>query len=111
MPGEVRELKAIARKLTTRTCEQISLQGEKWIVPVDDCRLSLQRGDGDFGVRRVGPLSFECELTVDGWRIVVSLLEQFCSSKTKRFQWLSQRGRISFLISLDGQWGRRIPPD
>ena len=60
VPGEVRELKAIARKLTTRTCEQISLQGEKWIVPVDDCRLSLQRGDADFGVRRVGPLSFEC---------------------------------------------------
>jgi hypothetical protein len=86
-------------------CEQISLQGEKWIVPVDDCRLTLQWGDGDFGVRRVGPLSFECELTVDGWRSVVSLLEQFCNSKTKRFQWLTQRGRISFLISLDGQWG------
>jgi hypothetical protein len=61
--------------------------------------------DGDFGVRRVGPLSFECELTVDGWRSVVSLLEQFCNSKTKRFQWLTQRGRICFLISLDGQWG------
>ena len=111
VPGEVRELKGIAGKLTTRACEQISLQGEKWIVPVDDCRLSLQRGDADFGVRRVGPLSFECELTVDGWRSVVSLLEQFCNSKTKRFQWLTQRGRISFLISLDGQWGRRIPPD
>ena len=84
-----------------------SLQGEKWIVPVDDCRLTLQRGDGDFGVRRVGPLSFECELTLDGCRSVVSLLEQFCNSKNKRFQWLIKRGRIYFLISLDGQWGRR----
>ena len=60
VPGEVRELEGIARKLAARACEQISLQGEKWIVPVDDCRLSLQRGDADFGVRRVGPLSFEC---------------------------------------------------
>jgi len=76
----------------TRACEQISLQGEKWIVPVDDCRLTLQWGDGDFGVRRVGPLSFECELTVDGWRSVVSLLEQFCNSKTKRFQWWTRLG-------------------
>jgi len=98
-------------KLAARACEQISLQGEKWIVPVDDCRLTLQRGDGDFGVRRVGPLSFEFELTVDGWRSVVSLLEQLCNSKTKRSQWLTQRGRISFLISLDGQWGRPISPD
>ena len=39
--------------------------------------MTLQWGDGDFGVRRVGPLSFECELTVDGWRSVVSLLEHF----------------------------------
>ena len=105
VPGEMRELEGIARKLAAGVCEQISLQGEKWIVPVDDCRLTLQWGDGDFGVRRVGPLSFECELTVDGWRSVVSLLEQFCNSKTKRFQWLTQPSRISFLISLDGQWG------
>ena len=105
VPSEVRALEGIARKLATRACEQISLQGEKWIVPVDDCRLTLQWGDGDFGVRRVGLLSFECELTVDGWRSVVSLLEQFCNSKTKRFQWLTQPGRISLLISLDGQWG------
>ena len=103
VPEELRELKGIAGKLATGSREQISLDGEKWIVPVDDCRLTLQRGDGDFGVRRVGPLSFECELTVDGWRSVVSLLEQLCNSKTKRSQWLTQRGRISFLISLDGQ--------
>ena len=108
VPGEVRELEGIARKLAARACEQISLQGEKWIVPVDDCRLTLQWGDGDFGVRRVGPLSFECELTVDGWRSVVSLLEQFCNSKTQRFQWLTQQGRISFLISLDGQFSHQL---
>jgi hypothetical protein len=107
VPGEVRELKGIAGKLATGASEQISLEGEKWIVPVDDCRLTLQRGDGDFGVRRVGPLSFECELTLDGCRSVVSLLEQFCNSKNKRFQWLIKRGRIYFLISLDGQWRRR----
>ena len=105
VPGEVRELEGIARKLVASACEQISLQGEKWIVPVDDCRLTLQRGDGDFGIRRVGPLSFECELTVDGWRSMVSLLEQFCNSKTRRFLWLTQRGRIYFLVSLDGHWG------
>ena len=107
VPGEVRELKGIAGKLATGASEQISLEGEKWIVPVDDCRLTLQRGDGDFGVRRVGPLSFECELTLDGCRSVVSLLELFCNSKNKRFQWLFKRGRIYFLISLDGQWRRR----
>ena len=64
------------------------------ILPVDDCRLSLQRATVTLAF--AGPLSFECELTVDGWRNVVSLLEQFCNSKTKRFQWLTQRGRISF---------------
>jgi len=33
VPSEVRALEGIARKLATRACEQISLQGEKWIVP------------------------------------------------------------------------------
>jgi hypothetical protein len=83
VPGEVRELKGIAGKLATDARGQISLEGEKWIVPMDDSRLTLQRGDGNVGVRKVGPLRVECELTVDGWRSVVSLLEQFCNSKTR----------------------------
>ena len=104
VPGEVRELKGIVGKLATGAREQISLEGEKWIVPVDDCRLTLQRGDGDFGVRRVGPLSFECELTADGWHNVEGLLEPFCSSATTGFQWLTNQGKISFLISHSGRW-------
>jgi hypothetical protein len=50
VPGEVPELKGIVGKLATGAREQISLEDEKWLVPVDDCRLTLRRGDGDFGV-------------------------------------------------------------
>jgi hypothetical protein len=107
VPEEVRGLKEIIARLAAGAHKRIPLQDEKWIVPVDECKFSLQKGSGDFGVRRVGPLSFECELTVNGWQNVVVLLDQFCNSKTKRFQWLTRLGRISFLISPDGEWGPR----
>jgi len=110
-PEEARALNGIARKLATGSCKHICLQNESWIVPLDACRLSLQQGDADFGLRRVGPLSFECELTANGWRNVVSLLDQFCNSKTKRFLWLTDKGRISFLLSPNGQWRRSLPLD
>lgn len=105
-PGEVRALKEVARKLAAGACKQLSLQDEHWILSLDACRLSLQQGDGDFGIRRVGPLSFECELTVNGWRNVASLIAQFYNSKTNRFLWLVQQSRIPFLLSPDGQWRR-----
>ena len=110
-PEEVRALKEVARKLAAGACKQLSLQDENWIVSLDACRLNLQQGDGDFGIRRVGPLSFECELTANGWQNVARLLDQFSNSKTKRFLWLAQQSRIPFLLSPDGQWTRILPLD
>jgi hypothetical protein len=81
------------------------------ILPVDDCRLSIQRATVTLAFAELD----RCVLNVNSlwmagamWSVI---LEQFCNSKTKRFEWLTQRGRISFLISRDGHWGRRIPSD
>jgi hypothetical protein len=103
-PEDVRALKSIAFKLATGAAERVWLQTENWIVPLDGCRLSLQRGTSDCGMRRVGPLSFECELTAKGWQGVEGLLAPFCGEKMNIFQWLTQKGSVSFLISPNGRW-------
>jgi hypothetical protein len=43
-------------------------------------------------------------LSSDGWSKVDGLLEPFCWSQTRGFQWLSHDGRIALLISRSGQW-------
>ena len=102
--AEVHALRKIASELATGARERVVLQHENWIVPIVGCKLSLQRGQRDFGIRQLGPLRFECELTADGWNNVAGLLEPFCESATTGFQWLTNRGRVAFLISHSGQW-------
>jgi len=101
---EVCELRKIAHELASGAPARIALQSEKWVVPVDGCGLSLRRGDRDCGVRRVGPLSFECELSTLGWNNVEGLLEPFCTQPTVGFQWLTTQGKTPLLISHNGKW-------
>jgi|SRR5215470_1902320 len=101
---EVCELRKIARELASGALERLALQSENWVVPVGGCGLSLQRGDRDFGIREVGPLSFECKLSELGWDNVEGLLEPFCALPTVGFQWLTTQGKTPLLISHDGKW-------
>lgn len=103
-PSEVQELSKLAGELATGVRERIALHGESWISPLESCQLILRRGDRNSGIRQVGPLSFECSLSADGWNNLESLLEPFCNSATTGFQWLTSQGRISFLISHSGRW-------
>jgi hypothetical protein len=102
--SEVHELSKLAGELATGARERIGLHGESWIAPLEGCKLILRRDERNFGIRQVGPLSFECALSVDGWNNVDGLLQPFCESATTGFQWLTSQGRISFLISRDGKW-------
>src|SRR5262245_45615960 len=101
---EACELKKFARELASGASARIVLQKEKWVVPVGGCGLSLQRADRDFGIRQIGALSFECELTGLGWDNVQFLLEPFCASPVVGFQWLTTQGKTPLLISHDGKW-------
>ena len=102
--SEVRELRKLTSELATGARERIALNEEIWVAPVEGCRLILRRSERSSGIRHVGSLDFECELTVDGWNNVEGLLEPFCSSATTGFQWLTYQGKISLLISHNGRW-------
>jgi hypothetical protein len=73
---------------------------------VDGCRLVFEVGMGNLGVIRSGSSnSFRCVLTEAGWENVAHLMEPFCEPvQAGNFQWLSDEGKISLLLSVNGQW-------
>jgi len=91
-------LRKLTGELANGARERIALDEESWVAPVEGCKLILRRGKRNSGIRQLGSLNFECELTADGWNNVEGLLEPFCSATTG-FQWLTNQGRISLLIS------------
>jgi hypothetical protein len=101
---EVRRLKELVGELASGVRQSISLQDEAWAVPIGGCRLSLRRGSRDIGVHQLARLDFECMLSSAGWSNVEGLLDPFCDSNTDGFQWLTHDGKVSLLISQNGQW-------
>jgi len=101
---EACQLREIVKELVSGDLQSVPLQEERWAVPIGGCRLTLRRGRRNSGIRQLGPLNFECVLDADGWNNVEGLLEPFCVSNTAGFQWLTNRGEISLLISQTGSW-------
>lgn len=73
---------------------------------VDGCHVALALADKGRGLRRIGATSFVWEEDGPGWDRVAGLLEPFesLSPEEARFQFLSQGGDVSMLISSDGRW-------
>jgi hypothetical protein len=101
--SEVCLLREAARALASGVCQDISLHGESWLEPLHGCRLFLRRGTKNIGIRQLALLEFECVLSAEGWSNLEGLLDPFCESNSNGFQWLTQRGQISLLISQNGQ--------
>jgi hypothetical protein len=102
--SEVRRLREIGRALASGAPQSRPLHSEPWVLPIDGCRLTLRPGSRSIGVRNVAPLTFECVLSPTGWSNFEGLLDPFCDSDTNGFQWLTHDGKISLLISQNGQW-------
>lgn len=102
--AEARFLKNLVRSLVTGERHSVPLHDEMWVESVGGCRLTLRRGNRNQGVREVNPLNFECVLSSGGWSNVEGLLDPFCNSHAAGFQWLTNEGRVSLLISQDGHW-------
>jgi hypothetical protein len=101
---EVLRLRKIAVSLANRSAVSIALQDERGVEAVSSCKLILRSGPRDAGVVQTGPSIFECTLTPDTWGAVKRLIDPFCESKIGGFQWLSDQGEISLLLSRSGSW-------
>jgi len=70
-----------------------------------NCNLILRISDEDTGIVRTGKQKFFCDLTIDGYKHMVSLLEPFCKRETKGYQWLYDiDSQTDFLFSPGGTW-------
>ena len=102
--AEAQKLRELVKSLSSASRQSVSLDEENWIEPVDGCRLVLRLGSRDEGTHEVGPLSFECLLNSSGWNNMEGLLDPFCESDPVGFQWLTNTGKVSLLLSRNGNW-------
>lgn len=70
-----------------------------------NCNLILRISDEDLGIVRTGKQRFCCDLTIEGYEHLISLLEPFCKKETKGYQWLYDiDSQTDFLFSPGGTW-------
>lgn len=70
-----------------------------------NCNLILRISDEDAGIVRTGKQKFCCDLTIEGYKHMISLLEPFCKKETKGYQWLYDiDSPTDFLFSPGGTW-------
>jgi len=70
-----------------------------------NCNLILRISDEDLGIVRTGKQKFCCDLTIEGYKHLISLLEPFCKKETKGYQWLYDiDSQTDFLFSPGGTW-------
>jgi len=70
-----------------------------------NCKLILRISDEDTGISTYDNKNFFCDLTMEGYKKMVSLLEPFCVKETKGYQWLYEiDSDIDFLFSPAGTY-------
>ncbi len=103
MTGAAR-LREILRTLASGACESIDLHRASGITSIDDCHLTLHLGRRDLGFVRRGRSAFDCVFTAGRWDDIAALVDPFCESENTGYQWLTERGDASLLLSPDGSW-------
>ena len=70
-----------------------------------NCNLTLRISEEDEGITTENNVEFYCDLTTNGYRQMIILLEQFCSKETKGYQFLYDiYSHTDFLFSPAGTW-------
>jgi hypothetical protein len=70
-----------------------------------NCNLILRISDEDLGIESTDNVNFFCDLTLGGYKQMVSLLEPFCKRETTGYQWLYDvDSSTDLLFSPGGTW-------
>lgn len=84
--------------------EELDLSTVDFIEP-RNCNLILRIAEEDLGIVKAGRKKFFCDLTIEGYERMISLLEPFCKRETKGYQWLYDIDtETDFLFSPAGTW-------
>ncbi len=70
-----------------------------------NCNLILRICEEDEGITSNDNINFFCDLTLEGYKKMISLLEPFCNRETNGFQYLYDiDSPTDFLFSPGGTW-------
>jgi hypothetical protein len=101
---QANEFRESINKIIIKKKESFSLDTVNYIEP-RNCKLILRISDEDTGIITYDNKNFFCDLTMEGYKNMVSLLEPFCNKETKGYQWLYDiDSDIDFLFSPAGTW-------
>ncbi|MGO9097170.1 MAG: hypothetical protein ACLQGV_18350 [Bryobacteraceae bacterium] len=102
---EAVRLREVFRSLSDGACESFDLHNDPSVEAIDGCQLILQLRQKDLGIIRRGRSTFNCAFSAETWRNIAALVEPFCESATHgHYQWLTEKGDASLLLSPDGGW-------
>lgn len=99
---EISELINLVQDLASDNIQCVELTKSFNLSKNYDFTFLLEVGSKDLGVLEQDNI-FKCILTSLSWNNVIGLMEPFLQESTG-FQWLSETGNISLLLSKDGQW-------
>jgi len=81
------------------TNKPLDLNSLEFIHPVN-CKLILHIADTDEGIFSIDKQTFFCDLTIDGYKRMLRLIEPYCNKNSKSFQMLYDLDtEIDFLFS------------
>ena len=107
-PDAIKNLQNALKPLVTGTVEQIAIHELPGFVSIGNCQLFAKAQAKDSGVQQAqSGLVFVCGLRRDVWQDVIDLLEPFAliePGNHVRFQYLTQTGKISLLVSTSRSW-------
>lgn len=70
-----------------------------------NCNLILRISNEDIGIETSDKINFFCDLTIEGYEQMISLLKPFCAKETIGYQWLYDIDSLTdFLFSPGGTW-------
>jgi hypothetical protein len=83
---------------------RIVVNGLPFIEPIN-CSLTLSVYNENFGIVKTAKGEFECRLTKDAYREMISLIQPFVDNESNGYQWLyDNMADIDFLFSPGGTW-------
>lgn len=102
--AQAERFKQIVELTIIENRQELDLSTVDFIEP-RNCNLILRIADEDFGIVKAGRKKFVCDLTIEGYKKMVALLEPFCKRETKGYQWLYDIDtETDFLFSPGGTW-------
>jgi hypothetical protein len=70
-----------------------------------NCNLTLRVSNEDIGIQTSDNINFFCDLTLEGYQQMITLLKPFCTKETIGYQWLYDIDNpTDFLFSPGGTW-------